>query len=60
MNDSDIPSSNSKREGLWGGICRFLRALDVGLHNDQTSNLAARVTMIERELANLHKGSGSH
>jgi hypothetical protein len=46
-------SSHLKYVSLWGRICRFLRALDEGLHIDETSMLAVRVTTIERELANL-------
>jgi hypothetical protein len=47
---SEIASSPLKFESLWRRIYRFLRALDAGLHADEASILAGRVTKIEREL----------
>jgi hypothetical protein len=47
---NDITSSPLNSDSLWRRIYRFLRAFDEGLHTDEASNLAARVTEIEQEL----------
>ena len=49
----EITSSALNSQSAWDRLCDFLRAFDESLHREETSALAARLTKIERQLADL-------